>query len=253
MTTTILKVSIRFNIHVSSYSLGMIMHPLFLVFLLLEVSLLEISLINCRHKKTTNITSTSPTITTKRLTTAISTPPLCDYTECEATGRSFCTCSNHNYTSWPVPKKDTCPSIGCSLSSENCRCQYVDDYEHFEHWGHKVGQRERCICNEFNCNKTECAGRSLSSGCYCYFGDKAIKTDYMPASKECSDLLVEIGHHNGRYQCVGFSCKCDKYGDCVCKPPKNKNNQTAKPMQCDSEHCRKHSFEFCQCTSSNCS
>lgn len=51
---------------------------------------------------------------------------------------------------------------------------------------------QRCECSE-----NKCAERSLFSGCYCYIENKAIKTDYMPASKKCSDLLNEIGHHDG--------------------------------------------------------
>ena len=112
------------------------------------------------------------------------------------------------------------------------------------------------------CNKTLCDGISTYySACYCYFGEKTIRTEnggggvwwHRPHRKNCSDLLREIGDHNGLYHCSSVSCNCDQYGDCVCKPPKNKNPQISKTKQCDSKQCEKRSFEYCQCSRENCS
>ena len=213
----------------------MIIHLLFRVFLLFEMCL-EISLVNCQHKNTTKITTKETT-----RTRTLSIPANCNYTECGAKSEQYCLCpefKHRNHSSnWPVPNIDTCPSIGCSLFSKYCSCMLPEPY-----------YIPQCVCDENKCNKTECAGRSSYIGCYCYFGDKAIRTYEMPVSRNCSDLLKEIEHQNGRYQCSAFSCKCDsEYGDCICKPPRNKNLQTPKPKQCNYENCNKLSFELCKC------
>ena len=213
------------------------MHLLFRVFLLLEVCL-KISLVYCQQNKTTKITTKG---------SFLRKPANCNHTECEATAEKYCLCAEFKYrnhsSNWPLPKKDTCLSIGCLLSGNNCYCQY----------GYPDENQQFCDCNEINCNNTECAREAFSSYCYCYFGDKVIVTQDMPKSKNCSDLLSEIGDHQGRYQCSGFSCKCDIYGDCVCMPPKNTNPQAPKPKQCNFQQCKKRSFEFCQCTPFACS
>lgn len=218
---------------------------IFLVLLGLEILLVDCS---CNHKTTTKIKLSSSKVTTRQKTTTSTIIPTsqrhfvtinydCTDAWCEEFGKQFCICPKNNYrnrsTHWPVPKNDFCPSIGCSPAGEECMCyrSYI------------------CGCNDISqCNRTECKEMSLSSGCYCYFGDREIRTYGMPASQNCSDLLREIGDHNGLYQCSAFSCNCDHYGDCICTPPQNKNLQTTRPKKCDYKECKKRSFEFCHCT-----
>ena len=214
----------------------------FVVFLFLQVGL-EISLVGCTHKETTTKAMATTTVSTK------TTAPVCNDIECEAQSKeSFCLCTNYKHpnrsTDWPIPKKDTCPSIGCLLSGQYCFCKWTR--------GEDI-PINYCDCDKnYNCNQTECSiNNSLYKGCYCYFGDKEIRTNDMPPSKKCSDLLREVGDHDGRYQCSPFSCNCDQYANCVCNPPKNKNPETTKPNECDYEKCQKRSFEFCQCTSTS--
>lgn len=192
---------------------------------------------NCNKEESKKTTFPSLKTTTKVPITK------CNNIECEAKGKQFCICTSFNHQNhsshWPVPKPDTCPSIGCSQAGNDCSCFKTFKYD--------------CECNEiYQCNKQQCVSQSLYSGCYCYFGEKAIRTYDIPASKNCSDLLREIGDHNGRYQCSAIPCNCDQYGDCICKPPRNKNPPTEKRKQCVYENCQKRSFEFCQCTKNDC-
>lgn len=185
----------------------------------------------------------------------------CNYKECEAKTKNFCLCpSDYNYPNhsnhWPVPIKDQCRSIGCMLDGSNCQCRRSHDRD--DHGDDRrdrlshVHSHENCECNANKCNKTLCTGKKFENGCFCYFGNKVIRTYGMPISKNCSDLLSEIGDHNGHYQCSAFSCNCDQYGDCVCKPPKNMIPQSPKPKQCDSKQCEKQSFDFCECSYTGC-
>lgn len=196
----------------------------------------------CHQKETLKTTSTPTKIHTKTkpsvsLTTTKISLPLCNKTKCKS--YEYCYCAKQSTRSWPVPPRDTCESIGCSLSGKDCECQGPD----------------YCSCNGlYVCNPTECAAKSLNSGCYCYFGDKEIwvKDFDFDAGRKCSNLLREIGNHDGQYHCSAIPCECDQFDDCVCKTPKNKNPQTPKPKHCDSKQCEMKSFEFCQCTNSSC-
>lgn len=188
----------------------------------------------CIYKESAKTTSMSSTTQTSS-TASLSISAESTYVDCAAKSKFFCLCANYNSLNQsiqlPVPKKDTCPSIGCSLWGRTC--YYFSPYE--------------CNCSDnYQCNKYKCSRQEVG-GCYCYFGDKAIYNHDKPASSNCSDLLREIGNYNGRYYCLSGSCYCDLNGNCVCKPPKNRHSLTTKPKQCDSCDCRKRSFEFCQC------
>lgn len=197
----------------------------------------------------TTSTLTSITTTEKALITPTTShvpcysPMVAYLNECEAQGKFFCLCENNQTLFHHKATKDICDSIGCVLAGNYCLC----------------GKEGHCICRDLNLCHYQCNQypdfytKGYYKGCYCYFGDKVITTEYVPKSGNCADLLKEIGDRNGRYQCSRYACGCDQNTDCVCNPPTYKYHSDLKKKQCDSCKCQKRSFEYCQCTHTNCS